>query len=103
MQKIMGKLQNFFVFMNFVLIFAKIIALPIGRASQRNSGHFIFAKVENLTSWPTGWAFMLAWLSPIWTIGGKLKKRLMELKCKIIAFRMISNRLALQGLTAACI
>lgn len=70
MQKIMGKLQNFFVFMNFVLIFAKIIALPIGRASQRNSGHFIFAKVENLTSWPTGWAFMLAWLSPIWTIGG---------------------------------
>lgn len=38
-------------------------------ASKRNSGHFIFANVENLTTWPTGWAFMLAWLSPIWTIG----------------------------------
>ena len=23
---------------------------------------------QNLTTWPTGWAFMLAWLSPIWTI-----------------------------------
>jgi amino acid transporter len=22
-----------------------------------------------LTTWPTGWAFIMAWLSPIWTIG----------------------------------
>ena len=36
---------------------------------SRNDGHFIFAEVDNLTTWPTGWAFMLAWLSPIWTIG----------------------------------
>lgn len=41
----------------------------MGRASQRNDGHLIFAQMENLTTWPTGWAFMLAWLSPIWTIG----------------------------------
>jgi amino acid transporter len=66
----MGKLQTVFVVMNFILIFATIIALPIGRASQRNDAHFIFANVENLTGWPKGWAFMLAWLSPIWTIGG---------------------------------
>ncbi|KAK3072976.1 GABA-specific high-affinity permease [Teratosphaeriaceae sp. CCFEE 6253] len=70
MSKIMGKLQTVFVAMNFVLILATIIALPIGRASQRNSAHFIFAEVDNLTAWPTGWTFMLAWLSPIWTIGG---------------------------------
>ena len=69
MSKIMGKLQTLFVVMNFVLILATIIALPVGRASQRNSAHFIFAEVDNLTTWPTGWAFMLAWLSPIWTIG----------------------------------
>jgi amino acid transporter len=70
LSKVMGKLQTVFVVMNFILIIATIIALPVGRASQRNSGHFIFAEVENLTTWPTGWAFMLAWLSPIWTIGG---------------------------------
>lgn len=64
-----GKLQTVFVVMNFILIFATIIALPVGRGSQRNSAHFIFAEVSNLTTWPTGWAFMLAWLSPIWTIG----------------------------------
>lgn len=54
---------------NIALILATIIALPVGRASQRNDGQFIFTNIENLTTWPTGWAFMLAWLSPIWTIG----------------------------------
>jgi amino acid transporter len=67
--RIMGKLQTVFVVMNFVLIFATIIALPIGRANQRNSASYIFTHVENLTLWPSGWTFMLAWLSPIWTIG----------------------------------
>ena len=65
----MGKLQTVFVVMNFILIFATIIALPIGARYHRNDGHYIFAETENLTTWPTGWAFMLAWLSPIWTIG----------------------------------
>ncbi|KAK5726051.1 GABA-specific high-affinity permease [Elasticomyces elasticus] len=69
MSKIMGKLQTAFVVMNFVLIIATVIVLPVGRASQRNSAHFIFAELDNLTEWPTGWTFMLAWLSPIWTIG----------------------------------
>ncbi|MCJ1475515.1 GABA-specific high-affinity permease [Lambiella insularis] len=69
LSKVMGKLQTVFVIMNFILIVATIIALPIGKASNRNSGSYIFTDTENLTTWPTGWAFMLAWLSPIWTIG----------------------------------
>jgi uncharacterized protein involved in response to NO len=64
--KVMGKLQTAFVVMNFVLIFATIIALPIGRSKQRNDATWIFATTANLTAWPTGWAFMLSWLSPIW-------------------------------------
>ena len=70
MSKIMGKLQTVFVVMNFILIVATIIALPIGRGSKRNDAHFIFTEVDSLTLWPSGWTFMLAWLSPIWTIGG---------------------------------
>ena len=69
MSKIMGKLQTVFVVMNFILIAATIIALPIGASGRRNDGHYIFATTDNLTTWPTGWSFMLAWLSPIWTIG----------------------------------
>jgi len=72
LSKVMGKLQIVFVIMNFILIIATIIALPVGKhlSSERNSAHFIFAQTENLTTWPTGWAFMLAWLSPMWTING---------------------------------
>ncbi|KAK3936228.1 gaba permease [Diplogelasinospora grovesii] len=69
LSKVMGRLQSFSVFMNIALILATIIALPIGRSGGRNDGGFIFSTVQNLTTWPTGWAFMLAWLSPIWTIG----------------------------------
>ena len=69
MSKIMGKLQTVFVVANFILILATIIALPVGARRHRNDGHYIFAQTENSTTWPTGWAFMLSWLSPIWTIG----------------------------------
>ncbi|KAI9646635.1 GABA-specific high-affinity permease [Ciborinia camelliae] len=72
LSKVMGRLQTIFVTMNLVLIAATIIALPVGKhlSSERNSAHFIFAQIENLASWTTGWTFMLAWLCPIWTIGG---------------------------------
>jgi hypothetical protein len=68
LSKVMGKLQTVFVVMNFILIFATIIALPIGARSRRNDAKFVFAQTANLTTWPTGWAFMLSWLSPIWTV-----------------------------------
>ena len=58
--RIMGKLQTVFVVLNFVLIFATIIALPIGAKHKRNDGAYIFTDVENLTTWPAGWAFMLS-------------------------------------------
>ncbi|KAG9242428.1 gaba permease [Calycina marina] len=71
LSKIMGKLQSVFVMMNLILILATIIALPAGTPKQdRNDAHFIFAEIQNLTTWPTGFTFMTAWLSPIWTIGG---------------------------------
>lgn len=69
MSKVMGKLQTVFSAMNFILIFATIIALPIGARHRLNSASYIFTHVENLTTWPSGWAFMISWLSPIWTIG----------------------------------
>jgi len=57
--------------MNLILIVATMIALPVGKhlSSERNDAKYIFTQTENLTTWPTGWAFMLAWMSPIWTIG----------------------------------
>lgn len=67
---IMNRMQIISVVMNVVAAILTVIALPVGRSevASLNSGSYIFTHAENLTSWPTGWAFMLAWLSPIWTI-----------------------------------
>ncbi|KAJ5649961.1 GABA-specific permease [Penicillium longicatenatum] len=70
--RVMPKIQSMCIFLNIGLVVATVIALPIGKhenAPPVNSGSYVFGQVENLTTWPTGWAFMLAWLSPIWTIG----------------------------------
>jgi amino acid transporter len=71
LQRIMHRLQTVSVVMNLILIAATMIALPVGKhlASERNDAKYIFTQSANLTTWPTGWAFMLAWMSPIWTIG----------------------------------
>jgi amino acid transporter len=68
----MPKIQSACIFTNIGLVIATVLALPIGKAvngGSINSGTYVFGQLENLTTWPTGWAFMLAWLSPIWTIG----------------------------------
>ncbi|KAI9894301.1 MAG: GABA-specific high-affinity permease [Vezdaea aestivalis] len=71
LNRIMGRLQTIFVIVNFAVLAATVIALPIGksRTSGRNPASYVFGHVENLTSWSTSWAFMLSFLSPIWTIG----------------------------------
>ncbi|KAL6811451.1 amino acid transporter [Trichoderma sp. SZMC 28015] len=70
--RVMHHLQTWFVVANFVLIIATIIALPISMRLRNipiNSGSYVFSYSINETTWPSGWAFMLSWLSPIWTIG----------------------------------
>ncbi|KAJ5381229.1 GABA-specific permease [Penicillium cataractarum] len=70
--RIMPRIQSICIYLNIGLVVATAIALPVGKSKNDppiNSGSYVFGDVENLTTWPTGWAFMLAWLSPIWTIG----------------------------------
>ena len=70
--RIMPRIQSACIYANVALVLATVIALPIGKAKNNppvNSGSYVFGHVDNLTTWPTGWAFILAWLSPIWTIG----------------------------------
>lgn len=70
--KVMPKIQSACIFLNIALVIATVIALPVGKAQNNppvNSGSYVFGQVENYTTWPTGWTFIMAWLSPIWTIG----------------------------------
>ncbi|KKK19759.1 GABA permease [Aspergillus ochraceoroseus] len=70
--RIMPKIQFACIFLNVGLVLATVLALPIGKAVNGgtiNSGTYVFGNIENSTTWPAGWAFVIAWLSPIWTIG----------------------------------
>lgn len=70
--RFMPKIQNFCIFINIALIVATVIALPVGkvaRGGELNSGAWVFGQVENHSTWPTGWCFVLAFLAPIWSIG----------------------------------
>lgn len=69
---IMPKIQTFCIYINAAIIIATVVALPVGRVSRGeslNSGSYVYGHVDNLTTWPTGWAFILAFLAPIWSIG----------------------------------
>ncbi|KAL4863842.1 hypothetical protein BDV12DRAFT_189375 [Aspergillus spectabilis] len=69
---IMPRIQTFCIFINVGIIIATVIALPVGkltRGGALNSASYVFTHVDNLSNWPTGWTFVLAFMSPIWSIG----------------------------------
>ncbi|KOS39891.1 hypothetical protein ACN38_g9250 [Penicillium nordicum] len=70
--RLMPKIQTFCIYINIALVVATVIALPVGkvtRGGSLNPGKYVYGHIDNETTWPTGWAFMLAWLAPIWSIG----------------------------------
>lgn len=70
--RVMPNIQSVCIVTNVGLVMATVLALPIGKVVNGetiNSGSYVFGQLENHTTWPSGWTFMLAWLSPIWTIG----------------------------------
>ncbi|RDH38237.1 amino acid/polyamine transporter I [Aspergillus welwitschiae] len=69
---IMPRIQTFCIFINIAIIIATVIALPVGkvtRGESLNPGTWVFGHVDNESTWPTGWNFILAFLAPIWSIG----------------------------------
>jgi len=52
-----------------VLVF--LIGLPASTPSEfKNTAKFAFGEFKNLTAWPNGYAFILSFLSPLWSVGG---------------------------------
>ncbi|KAL3457108.1 amino acid/polyamine transporter I [Aspergillus heterothallicus] len=68
----MPRIQTACIYINVALILATVIALPVGKVARGgtlNSASYVFSHTENLTNWPGGWTFVLAFMSPIWSIG----------------------------------
>ncbi|KAJ7597527.1 APC amino acid permease [Mycena floridula] len=68
--KIMAKLQVPFIIVNLLLCGAIIIGLPAATPKEfRNTAKFALGGFFNNTGWPNGFAFILSFLTPMWTLG----------------------------------
>ncbi|KAK4688183.1 choline transport protein, partial [Tremellales sp. Uapishka_1] len=63
-----ARLQTPSVVLNVLLSLVTILGLPIARRKNLNTAQFTFGGFVNLTSWPSGFAFLLSFLAPVWTI-----------------------------------
>ncbi|KAG4033941.1 hypothetical protein MFRU_004g04360 [Monilinia fructicola] len=68
----LSRLNMFYIFLQFAMLLALIIALAAGTPSEfKNSASFVFTDFENTGYWTNdGWAFMLSFLTPVWVVSG---------------------------------
>jgi len=67
--RILARLQNVYVTLNILLCLAVIIALPVATPKElKNSASYALGDFTNLYDWPNGFAFILSFLAPVWTI-----------------------------------
>ncbi|KAJ7902108.1 amino acid/polyamine transporter I [Mycena olivaceomarginata] len=69
--KTIARLQHLYVFLNIALFVVVIIALPVATPKQfHNSASFAFGHFENTSGWSDGYAFIMSFLAPAWTVAG---------------------------------
>ena len=70
--ELLNKLNMSYIFIQFAMLLALIIALASGTPSElKNSASFVFTNFENTSyGWNNGWAFMLSFLTPVWVVSG---------------------------------
>ncbi|KAG9089592.1 GABA-specific high-affinity permease, partial [Ceratobasidium sp. 370] len=68
--EVLARLQSVYVVLNLVLFFGVLIALPAATPSEfMNPASYALGGFTNLSTYPSGFAFFLSWLAPVWTIG----------------------------------
>jgi len=66
---VLARLQTVYVVLNVLLCLAVIVALPAATPKElRNSASFALGNFTNFNGWPDGYAFILSFLAPLWTI-----------------------------------
>ncbi|TCD66345.1 GABA-specific high-affinity permease [Steccherinum ochraceum] len=67
--RVVAQLQSLYIALNILICLGVIIALPIATPKENiNTGRYVFGTFVNLSGWPAGFAFILSFLSPLWTI-----------------------------------
>ncbi|THH11998.1 hypothetical protein EW145_g293 [Phellinidium pouzarii] len=67
---VLARLHNLYIALNLLLCLAVIIALPVATPREfKNDASYALGSFENFNGWPDGYAFILSFLAPVWTIG----------------------------------
>ncbi|KAH8115111.1 amino acid transporter [Phellopilus nigrolimitatus] len=66
---VLARLQTVYVILNVLLCLAVIIALPAATPKElMNDASYALGNFTNLTTWSPGFAYILSFLAPLWTI-----------------------------------
>ncbi|KAF8339826.1 amino acid transporter [Cantharellus anzutake] len=66
---VLARLQNIYTILHLALCLAVMIVIPVATPKvYRNSASYALGNFTNLNGWPSGFAFFLSWVSPVWTI-----------------------------------
>ncbi|KAI0034224.1 APC amino acid permease [Vararia minispora EC-137] len=69
--KFLARLQSFGVFLNIALVLIFIIGIPIATPVEfKNPASYAFGHFETFFDWPNGFALILSFLAPLWTVSG---------------------------------
>ncbi|MCJ1403830.1 hypothetical protein MMC11_007053 [Xylographa trunciseda] len=70
--KFIGRLNVIGTVANLIALIIFIIWMPVGSINtpKTNSNEFVWTEIINGTEWPSGFAFMMGFLSVIWTMSG---------------------------------
>lgn len=75
--KFLGRMNIVGTITNMLVLVIFIIWLPVATIQSDpkfNDNQTVWKDIRNGTGWPTGWAFIMGWLSVIWTMSGDLAK-----------------------------
>ncbi|KAF8903015.1 amino acid/polyamine transporter I [Mucidula mucida] len=68
--KIIARLQTSFIAMNVLVFVALMIVFPASTPkASMNTAKFALGDFTNLSGWPDGFAFILSFLAPLWSLG----------------------------------
>ncbi|EIW80613.1 amino acid transporter [Coniophora puteana RWD-64-598 SS2] len=69
--KVLARLQHVIILIGVLLSVLVIIVLPVVTPTElRNPPSYVFGGFINISGWPSGFAFCLSFLAPLWTIAG---------------------------------
>jgi amino acid transporter len=70
--KQIARLNKVGTIINLIVVLIFVIWFPAGSINhpKTNDSHYVWTEITNGTEWPTGFAFLMGFLSVIWTMSG---------------------------------